>query len=354
MKNKLFLIASLAIFFMGPSFANAQGITTVTATIVDPNGIPWAGATVQAQLLPTGITPTLPPPCNGQNVTRCTVSAYLVATVSALGTFSMNLADNGVLTPGGTTWQFTLSTPGAGAPLGTGPQLFTVTTAINCGTNTPATCTAGAMNISAALGPVPALGFGGSLAGAIIKTPTGSNQTITPGDTTSVPLTITGASGTTADLFDVNVNGPTKVFGINNTGTVFTIGNSGPTINLGPVLGGASTITSAGALNLVSGGSSNLNLRGGLTIGLGVGVANAGMHLTLNAANEDIAGKLTCATSTVTKTFTAAFTSTPTVVVFDETTKGGANLTAISNTAFTVSCTGATDALDYIVIGNPN
>jgi hypothetical protein len=42
------------------------------------------------------------------------------------------------------------------------------------------------------------------------------------------------------------------------------------------------------------------------------------------------------------------------VIVFDETTKGGANLSAISASAFTVSCTGATDALDYLTMGNPN
>lgn len=91
-------------------------------------------------------------------------------------------------------------------------------------------------------------------------------------------------------------------------------------------------------------GSSDL-----LTIG-----GSAGMHVNQNTANSDFAGKLTCATSTVTKTFSTSFTSTPVVILFDETTKGGANLTAISNTAFTVSCTGATDALDYIVIGNAN
>jgi hypothetical protein len=76
-------------------------------------------------------------------------------------------------------------------------------------------------------------------------------------------------------------------------------------------------------------------------------------HITQGTANQDFAGKLTCASSTVTKTFASAYTSTPVVLVFDETTKGGANLTAISNSGFTVSCTGTTDALDYIVIGNP-
>ena len=115
-----------------------NGITTVTGTIVDPNGIPYSGATVSAQLLPSGVTPTLPPPCNGQTTYRCTASAFQRATANAAGTFTMSLADNGVLSPGGTTWQFTVNlSPGVAPPLGTGPQSFTVTTAINCSTNTP-------------------------------------------------------------------------------------------------------------------------------------------------------------------------------------------------------------------------
>jgi hypothetical protein len=80
-----------------------------------------------------------------------------------------------------------------------------------------------------------------------------------------------------------------------------------------------------------------------------------GAHLNQIAnANSDIAGKLTCSGSTVSKAYSSNYTSTPMVQVFDETTKGGANLTANANTGFTVSCTGATDALDYFVIGNPN
>ena len=197
----------------------------------------------------------------------------------------------------------------------------------------------------------PATG-GGVCANCITTNPIGGSQTITPGDTTSVPLTITGAAATSVDLFDVNVSGPTKVFGISSNGQTFTIGNTGAVINMNPG-GGASTITSAGGLTLTSNGASQLNLKGGTSIGLGVGVGS-GVHLVQNAASGDIAGKLTCAASTASKAFTANYTSTPVVVVFDETTKAGANLTAISNTGFTVSCTGATDALDYIVMGNPN
>jgi hypothetical protein len=86
-------------------------------------------------------------------------------------------------------------------------------------------------------------------------------------------------------------------------------------------------------------------------IGLGDGTG----HFTANGvSNTDTEGLVTCAASTVTKTFAQAFTSTPTIVVSDETTAGGARVSAKSASAFTVTCTGATDVVDYFVFGNPN
>jgi hypothetical protein len=63
---------------------------------------------------------------------------------------------------------------------------------------------------------------------------------------------------------------------------------------------------------------------------------------------------LTCAAGTASWTFALAYTSTPVILVSDETTAGGARVSAKSNTGFTVTCTGATDVVDYFVIGNPN
>ncbi|HEY5027433.1 MAG TPA: hypothetical protein VIK39_03415, partial [Candidatus Angelobacter sp.] len=80
----------------------------------------------------------------------------------------------------------------------------------------------------------------------------------------------------------------------------------------------------------------------------------ASQHIDTFAANNDISGVLTCAASTVTKTFATAYTSTPVIGVSDETTTGGARVSAKSASAFTVTCTGATDTLDYFVHGNPN
>ncbi len=78
---------------------------------------------------------------------------------------------------------------------------------------------------------------------------------------------------------------------------------------------------------------------------------------TLNQlAAGQFAGTSACVDSTKAITFAGGFTyaNQPIVLVFDETTKGGANLSAKSTSGFTVSCTGATDAFDWVAIGNPN
>lgn len=112
MKRLLLLLS--AVFFLAP-LAAAQNLTTVTATIADPINVPYSFAQVSAQLIPTGVTPTI----NGIGV-----AGFTRATADVNGTFSMNLASNAVLSPGGTQWQFTVTEPGIAPPLGTGPQSF--------------------------------------------------------------------------------------------------------------------------------------------------------------------------------------------------------------------------------------
>jgi len=144
----LIVLGSLSV----PVFA--QNLTTVTATITDPNSLPWSFATIQAQLIPTGITPTI----NGQQV-----SGFTRATADVNGTFSMNLASNAVLSPAGTQWQFTVNTSGIAPPAGTGPQGFSF---ISTGT----LISGASVNISTQLsGLAPALSrivgiFSGSIA----------------------------------------------------------------------------------------------------------------------------------------------------------------------------------------------
>lgn len=124
------IVGSTLLFFLAQPLC-AQNITTVTATIADPNGLPYSNATVQAQLLPSGITPSIPPPCNGQTASPCFVSAFQQTTTDVTGTFSMNLASNAVLVPGGTVWQFTVNEIGVPPPVGTGPQTCSATVTVS-------------------------------------------------------------------------------------------------------------------------------------------------------------------------------------------------------------------------------
>lgn len=79
-----------------------------------------------------------------------------------------------------------------------------------------------------------------------------------------------------------------------------------------------------------------------------------GQHILFQAAQSDASGVATCVASTVTVTFNTAYASTPTIMLTDETTTGGARVSAKSNSAFTITCTGATDVVDYLTFGNPS
>jgi hypothetical protein len=151
LKKLILLVIAFATF---SRVANAQGgFTTVTGTITGPiDGIVWACGTISAQLITAGGTaPTL----NGGGFTTSTSPVSLGCPGSnglPAGSFSIRLADSGVISPSTTTWQFTVNmAPGIAPPAGTGPQSFTYTTAINCSTNTPSVCTANSMSISAQL-----------------------------------------------------------------------------------------------------------------------------------------------------------------------------------------------------------
>jgi hypothetical protein len=181
-----FLITSLLLCFAVPSLFAQGGFTTVTGTITDPNGLKYACGTISAQLITAGgAGATL----NGGGFTTQTSPIGLGCPTSpgtgAPGSFAMRLADSGVINPSNTTWRFTINmTPGIAPPAGTGPQSFTVTTAINCGTNTPSTCTSNQMDISTLLSAAaPALSNGSisvpQISTQVQSTPCASSMTFT-------------------------------------------------------------------------------------------------------------------------------------------------------------------------------
>jgi len=104
------------------SEAAAAQFTTVTATVVDPNGIAYAGGTVSAILVvPSGAgSPTL----SGFAYTPPTQPTGL----SPAGFFTISLADTTVLLPAGSKWNFTVCS-GAGTiqpAQGKGPVCFSL------------------------------------------------------------------------------------------------------------------------------------------------------------------------------------------------------------------------------------
>jgi hypothetical protein len=210
MRDRLLGGFLLLLFAVFPAFGQ-NGFTTVSGAIVDPNGIPWAGGTITAQLITQGgTTPTL----NGQPFSGTTTSGILGPT----GNFTMRLGDSGLIVPSTTTWQFTISiAPGVLPPSGKGPQSFTVTTAINCGTNTPAACASNAMTITAALSPVPALTF--TTGGGTPAAPANSLQFNNAGAFGGV-----GPSATLGNVFTGQTTGP----GVFNT----TLNYTAPTLTV--------------------------------------------------------------------------------------------------------------------------
>lgn len=113
MRKIFFILAVLASCFL-PLSARAQTQTNVTATIVDPLGIPYAYGTYSIQLIPTGTNPTV----NGNSI-----GGAFNGSTDANGSFNVSLWANANIVPASSQWQFTVCvSPGVQPPLGTGGQ----------------------------------------------------------------------------------------------------------------------------------------------------------------------------------------------------------------------------------------
>jgi hypothetical protein len=126
--TKIFLGAMLAAILAMPAFAQSQ--TNVKGTILDPNGFPYSGGTIKADLYPPGVqSPTV----NGNQIPGSVGPVGLNSTgVSApLGSFDLTLWSNALILPANTQWTFTVTNPGANYPVGFGPVSFQVTLTIS-------------------------------------------------------------------------------------------------------------------------------------------------------------------------------------------------------------------------------
>lgn len=124
MRKILTIALVLAGAFLFAPAARAQ-FTTVTGTVIDPHGIPYANGTMSATLVPA--TP------GGWRLSGQPYAGQIPNTaLDANGTFTATFGDNALILPAGSQWQFTVRSNQGGVPLplGTGSQAFTVTITI--------------------------------------------------------------------------------------------------------------------------------------------------------------------------------------------------------------------------------
>ena len=189
--------------------------TVVTATVKDPNGIPYANGTVQASLQASGrATVTI------SNQAQCSAASAGTApcqvpipgnvgpvSIDSTGTFVMTLYSNTSITPAASKWLFTINiSPGIPLPLGTGPQTFSVAVTVTGATqNLSATLSAAAPSLTNFAGTGPGgcpgtavnpqlffdnMGTCAGVLGSAVTAATGA-ITLTAGADTTTPLIIT-------------------------------------------------------------------------------------------------------------------------------------------------------------------
>jgi hypothetical protein len=145
---------SLLCLFVLIGAAHAQ-FTTVTGTVTDPNGLPYAFGTISPVLV-SSASPTL----NGLAYTPPQQPVGL----NLSGVFTMRLADVSVLSPGGSTWSFTVCSAAATIQpaFGKGPVCFTVTGVSISGTSQDigATLSAAALALTVPFGAGTGCGSG--------------------------------------------------------------------------------------------------------------------------------------------------------------------------------------------------
>jgi len=90
------------------------------------------------------------------------------------------------------------------------------------------------------------------------------------------------------------------------------------------------------------------------TVNPDFGLVSGHIAHTTGAGGTDGWGTLTCSSSSATYTFQVAqSTATYKVILTDQTTTGGAKVSSRATGSFTIACSGASDSVDYLVLGNP-
>jgi hypothetical protein len=178
---------SILFFFLALCSTSWAQFTTVTGTVTDPNGLAYANGTITAALV-TSNTPKFT--ATGQLYIQPSQASGLDLT----GSFRVTLADNTTLSPGGTTWNFTVCSAGGSVfpSFGKGPQCFTVTgvTISGASQSISATLSAAAPALTAAFGSNSLGGSGtaGNFAGWTGPTALGNAPMTFSGNSVQIPL----------------------------------------------------------------------------------------------------------------------------------------------------------------------
>jgi hypothetical protein len=142
----------------------------------------------------------------------------------------VNLFPNNSITPGGTQWQITVTTPGAPAPLGTGPQSFSTLVTINGAVDLSGVLSAAAPALSASGGQVIGVCTGVATASSTLGLyGTGSNETLSTCTSATIGNGIPASAAKTLHYLYVT----STAGGVNGSSGVVTVLKNG----------GATTIT---------------------------------------------------------------------------------------------------------------
>lgn len=331
----------IAALFLGSCRAQIVK-TVVSGTIVDPNGVPYAGGSIDATLVPVGTTPTVAG--FGQ------IDGYVQpVAISKTGAFTLPLYCNNasggcsVISPASTQWMFTVRNPGATPPVGFGGISFTVTLTITGATQSITS------QLQAAAPPLAV--FGAASAGCSASG-TAGNLLLVAG---------TGSGCTNSDKLNYNSATDTLSFTpaiqtfVAPTGIAIGAGNGSNAISIDLVNGVqiAATNATGNAILLVAGSSlsfvsTNFNVNGGSELDLGgvgpgagilglVGSVSGKCTLAVNPTGSSVASS--CPMTGAGVTLAAAGVNTTPVTAAANTT-GFQNLQTVAYTAGSVNSLG--------------
>lgn len=234
MKKMFSLALVLAGAFLFAPASRAQNFVSITGTVKDSNGIPYAAGTMSAVLVPGS--------AGGWTLGGQPYSGRVgPVTLDSTGKFTANFGNNSVILPAGTQWLITVNSNqgGIAPPLGTGAQTFSVTVSLTSSSDISATLNAAAPKLTniTIISSFPTLNQ--------VLDPTANKTFVmstfslnfdgtgpyTFGDPTALNAAVSAQGG--LDNFNIKANAVGGLgIQVDNTGIPFTNGNPGVNLNV--------------------------------------------------------------------------------------------------------------------------